>query len=126
MRTSVLFLSLLLLPFVSSPTRADILIAPINCQAVVSRHNPTNLAADSLSSLSVGNGHLATTVDVTGLQSFPEAYRNGVPLTTMSDWGWHSFPNTDSLTEAETQRIFRLQIYDNILFLPNNQETFFA
>ncbi|MCR5181051.1 MAG: hypothetical protein K6C30_07535 [Bacteroidaceae bacterium] len=99
-------MSLLLLPFVSSPTRADIPIAPINRQAVVSRHNPTNLTADSLSSLSVGNGHLATTVDVTGLQSFPEAYRNGVPLTTMSDWGWHRFPNTDSLTEAETQRTF--------------------
>src|SRR5574344_14452 len=24
----------------------------------------------------------------------------------MSDWGWHSFPNTENLTEAETQKAF--------------------
>lgn len=48
---------------------------------------------DTLSSLTVGNGHFAMTVDGTGLQTFPEYYRGGVPLGTMSDWGWHSFPN---------------------------------
>jgi len=46
-----------------------------------------------LGSLSVGNGEFAFTVDVTGLQSFPEYYENGISLGTQSQWGWHSLPN---------------------------------
>ena len=80
---------------------------PIDRKAVVSRNHPIINAADPLAALSVGNGHFATTVDVTGMQSFPEEYKDGVPLTAMSDWGWHKFPNTENLTEAETQRTFR-------------------
>jgi hypothetical protein len=48
--------------------------------------------------LSVGNGDFAFTVDVTGLQTFGDLYHDkGVPLETLSDWAWHSFPNTDHL-----------------------------
>ena len=65
----------------------------IDRKAVVTRHNPHITSIDSLASLTVGNGGFAFTVDATGLQTFPEKYRNGVPLGTMSDWGWHSFPN---------------------------------
>ncbi len=79
---------------------------PINRQAVVSRNNPVITKADPLASLSVGNGHFATTVDVTGLQSYPADYKTGVPLNSMSDWGWHAFENTDNLTEAETQKAY--------------------
>jgi hypothetical protein len=53
-----------------------------------------NTKADPLAALSVGNGRFAFTVDVTGLQSFPEAYDKGVPLGTESEWGWHSFVDT--------------------------------
>jgi hypothetical protein len=66
---------------------------PIDRKALVTRHNVTNNAFDTLASLSVGNGEFAFTVDATGLQTFPEMYRNGVPLGTQSQWGWHSFPN---------------------------------
>jgi hypothetical protein len=55
-----------------------------------------------LSALSVGNGHFAFTVDVTGLQSFPEYYDKGIPLGTQSDWGWHSFPDTSHYTFEES------------------------
>ena len=65
-------------------------------------------SADPLSSLSVGNGHFVTTVDVTGLQSYPFDYKDGVPLCAMSDWGWHSFPNEDSLKVEETYRTMDL------------------
>lgn len=65
----------------------------IDRKAVVTRHNPHITSIDSLASLTVGNGGFAFTVDATGLQTFPEKYSNGVPLGTMSDWGWHSFPN---------------------------------
>ena len=65
----------------------------IDRHALVTRNNPEVTAMDSLSSLSVGNGEFAYTVDATGLQTFPEVYKNGVPLGTQSQWGWHSFGN---------------------------------
>ena len=82
--------------------------AEINRQAVVTRNNPIITQADPLASLTVGNGHFATTVDVTGLQSFPFEYEAGVPLTAMSDWGWHKFENTNGLTPAESEKSFDL------------------
>ena len=80
----------------------------IDRQTVVSRNNPVITEADPLASLSVGNGHFATTVDVTGLQSFPFEYRGGVPLTAMSDWGWHKFENTEGLTPSDSEKDFDL------------------
>lgn len=76
----------------------------IDRQKVVGRNNPHVTAADKLSSLTVGNGHFCTTVDVTGLQSFPRDYEEGVPLCAMSDWGWHSYPNTEDLKPEDSQR----------------------
>ncbi|MDE6637032.1 MAG: hypothetical protein K2K32_02205, partial [Muribaculaceae bacterium] len=70
--------------------------------ALVSRNNPHITAIDTMASLTVGNGHFAFTADITGLQTFPEVYSNGVPLGTMSDWGWHSFPNTEDFKFEET------------------------
>ncbi|MDE6193619.1 MAG: hypothetical protein K2M83_06520 [Muribaculaceae bacterium] len=70
--------------------------------ALVSRNNPHITAIDTMASLTVGNGRFAFTADVTGLQTFPETYTNGVPLGTMSDWGWHSFPNTEDYRFEET------------------------
>ena len=80
--------------------------ASIDRHAVVNRNNPVITKVDPLASLSVGNGHFATTVDVTGLQSYPQDYKNGVPLCTMSDWGWHQFPNTKHLTPTESEKAY--------------------
>jgi len=79
----------------------------IDREKVVRRNNPHVTSLDSLSSLTVGNGGFAFTVDGTGLQTFPERYSKGVPLGTMSDWGWHSFPNTEGYRAEEA-----LQTYD--------------
>lgn len=68
----------------------------IDRYALVSRHNIENSVIDSLNSLSVGNGEFAFTVDITGLQTFPEFYAKGVPLGTMSNWGWHTGENPES------------------------------
>ncbi len=73
----------------------------IDRHAVVRRNNPVVERLDRLSSLTVGNGGFAFTVDATGLQTFPEYYESGVPLGTMSDWGWHSFPNTENYRAEE-------------------------
>lgn len=90
--------TLILLIFVVFSIKAQ----KIDRRAVVERHNVTVTKFDTLASLSVGNGHFAFTVDATGLQSFPEYYAKGVPLGTQSDWGWHSFPNTENYKFEET------------------------
>jgi hypothetical protein len=81
--------------------------APINRRALVTRHNPAIREIDKLSPLTIGNGKFAFTADVTGLQSFPEEYEAGIPLSTQSEWGWHSFPNPQGYELADA-----LQNYD--------------
>lgn len=76
----------------------------IDRKSVLERNNPKVTNADPLNALSVGNGHFATTVDVTGMQSYPQNYMQGVPLCSMSDWGWHSFQNTENLKHEETEK----------------------
>src|SRR5690349_3366773 len=81
---------------------------PINRQALVTRHHVINKVNDSLSSLSVGNGQFCFTVDGTGLQSFPESYAKGVPLGTESEWGWHSYPNTQNFRFEESLKSYKI------------------
>ena len=80
--------------------------ASIDREAVLFRNSPLITESDSLTSLTVGNGHFATTVDVTGLQTYVEDYKNGIPLNAMSDWGWHSFPNKENLKPEESEKAF--------------------
>ncbi len=83
--------------------------AKIDRYALVSRHYVKVHDFDSLSSLSVGNGSFAFTVDATGLQTFPENYENGISLGTMSDWGWHSFPNNGNYQLEESYMYFDVE-----------------
>jgi len=76
----------------------------INREEVVRRHKVNVTAIDSLSSLTVGNGKFAFTVDFTGLQSFPALFERGIPLGTESEWGWHSYPNINGYTFDESLR----------------------
>lgn len=80
----------------------------IDRRALVQRHTVLIDQFDSLASLSVGNGGFAFTVDVTGLQSFPEAYAKGVPLGTESDWGWHSFSNVHHYRFTDALKTYEL------------------
>jgi protein-glucosylgalactosylhydroxylysine glucosidase len=68
---------------------------PIDREALVKRHNPVATKLDPLSPFTVGNGDFAFTADITGLQTFADPYDKGIPLHTQSQWGWHSFPNTE-------------------------------
>lgn len=76
--------------------------APIDRVSLVERNCPQVTSMDSLASLSVGNGEFAFTTDATGLQTFPDFYKRGVPLGTQSQWGWHSFANPEHLKPEET------------------------
>ncbi len=74
----------------------------IDRRALVCRHIPSVSSADSLFPFSVGNGEFAFTADITGLQTFPEFYRNGISLCTMSQWGWHSVANPNHYALDQT------------------------
>ncbi|MDQ6610471.1 MAG: hypothetical protein M3Y85_11700, partial [Bacteroidota bacterium] len=76
------------------------------------RHNVVITKADSLSSLTVGNGRFAFTVDVTGLQTFPLEYSHGVSLGTQSEWGWHSFIDTAAYKREEALKTYHLNKRD--------------
>ncbi|MBS1663030.1 MAG: hypothetical protein JST68_18445, partial [Bacteroidetes bacterium] len=84
-----------------SKASPDELRPQIDRKALVGRHNVVNTRVDTMGSLTVGNGAFAFTVDVTGLQSFPEVYARGVPLGTESEWGWHSFRDTSGFRFEE-------------------------
>lgn len=97
----ILILSLLALHFsLFTPSIASANGA-IDRHSLVLRNNPVVSTLDTLQSLSVGNGRFAVTVDATGMQTFPEYYSGGVALGTQSEWGWHSFPNTEGYREEE-------------------------
>ncbi len=74
----------------------------IDRKALVTRHNVVLEKVDALSPLSVGNGRFVFNADITGLQTFPDSYRKGIPLTTMAEWGWHCFPNTEQYKLEQT------------------------
>lgn len=83
-------------PSESATTPAD----AIDRKALVRRHNVRQENLDPQSPVSVGNGEFAFTVDLTGLQSLPDAYpvgaRDDLPpgtlLGTQAQWGWHASP----------------------------------
>jgi len=83
--------------------------APIDREALVTRNNPQVNSFDSLASFTVGNGEFAFTVDATGLQTFPDKYKQGVPLGTQSQWGWHSFPNPNNFLHSETLKNYNFR-----------------
>ncbi len=84
-------------------------VGKIDRHSLVTRHNVTLSSFDTLASLSVGNGKFAYTVDATGLQTFPELYKNGVSLGTMSEWGWHSFPNIENYRLEESYKYYEVE-----------------
>lgn len=65
----------------------------IDRKSLVHRHFPVLTKPDPLSPFTVGNGEFAFTTDVTGLQTFPDFYAKGIPLCTLSNWGWHTIPD---------------------------------
>lgn len=66
----------------------------INRKELILSHNPVLTSINMESPLTVGNGELCFTADVTGLQTLYEDYKNNhVPLCTMSQWGWHVKPD---------------------------------
>ncbi len=94
---------LLLLLALVGPASASASAAPIDRQAVVTRHNVHTTRIDPEAALTLGNGDFAFSVDVTGLQGLERIYHdNGLPLETRTTWAWHTFPNTGGHTFDDT------------------------
>ncbi len=72
----------------------------IDRQSLVQRHNVQFTATGLLNVLTVGNGNFAFGADITGLQTFPDDYKHGIPLSTMSHWGWYTRKNPHDWTNA--------------------------
>jgi len=105
------------------PARAGDL--PMDRESLVRRHEVALDRLDIESPLTVGNGEFAFTADITGLQTFPEAYINTIPLGTLAQWGWHTAPNPERWSIerfrfAEFESHGRRVGYADI---PNNQRT---
>ncbi|MCC9135588.1 hypothetical protein ACFSKU_13235 [Pontibacter silvestris] len=98
------FALLLLLGCSATDSTIGTLPEKIDRYGLVTRHNITLTEPDTLASLSVGNGDFAYTVDISGLQSYPEYYENGVSLGTQSQWGWHSVPTDQNYTLEDVAR----------------------
>jgi hypothetical protein len=80
---------------------------PIDRHALVTRHNVVLTAADVHSPLSVGNGEFAFTADITGLQTFEDEFNRGIPLSTMSQWGFHTMPSPQGFTLEDFPRTMK-------------------
>ena len=97
----------------------------IDRHALVTRHNVVLRQFDVENPLSVGNGEFAFTADATGLQTFPDAFTNTIPLGTLSQWGWHTIPNTNGWSIEKFQfkefDVFGRKVgYANV---PDNRQT---
>ncbi len=105
----------------SSGASASQTDAPIDRQALVTRHNPVIRKVDVDAPLTVGNGGFAFTADITGLQTFADHYhRWGVPTETQSRWCWVSDPNTNNYKLAEASRDFT-NAAGQVVSLPTKQ-----
>jgi len=88
---------------------------------LVSRHNPVFTKANTESPLSIGNGEFAFTADITGLQSFPDAYEDKIPLTTQSQWGWHTIPAPPDM-DTKSLRMEMFDTYGSEVGYPTSSE----
>ncbi len=98
----VFFVMLLFMPACDSRSPDPSESKKIDRYSLARRHNVSLTKFDAFAPLSVGNGKFTFTADLTGLQSFPSVYEKGIPLTTMAEWGWHSFANTEKYKLQDT------------------------
>lgn len=78
----------------------------INRNELIKRHNPVLNRIDTSSPLSVGNGELVFTADITGMQTFYDVYeKESMPLCTMTQWGWHTTPVSENKYECSRHEL---------------------
>lgn len=87
--------------------------AAVDREAVVERHRPRSTQVRPRWPFQIGNGRIAFTADVTGLQTYPDAYphrygsQTGTLLGTMAQWGWHTIPPPRPYELSEAERVYQ-------------------
>ena len=115
---SFIFLIVFLYCLIVIPGQQD----KIDRYNLVNRHNPINKTVDAWSPFTVGNGGFAFTVDITGLQTFPDYYyKNGIPLQIISDWGWHTFANPKGYILEDAFKYY--DVHGRKVGYPSNQDS---
>lgn len=102
MKRSIVFFCLLACVAAAGCSRRE----AINRKQLVERHNISVTVPDSLNPLSLGNGSFAFTADITGLQTFPGKYENGIELGTMAEWAWHTDPNPEGYSLDDVKKLY--------------------
>lgn len=103
-----LFLFISIISFIISVGAGCNKNSNIDRLSLVTRHNIEISQIDSLNSLSVGNGEFVFTTDITGLQTFPKYYAKGIPLGTMSNWGWHTGENPAGFKLSDVYKTYEV------------------
>ena len=121
MRPMTSFCRGVLIAWIAASALAGAAAEPINRRALVTRHNVVHRSAAPEHFLQVGNGEFAYAFDVTGMQTLDRAFEHPIPLHTMSNWGWRSFPNEASLTYDQTLSDYR--VGDRVVTYADKQST---
>lgn len=108
---------------ISTVVASSAIPGPIDREAVVRRHCPELRAIDLNAPFTVGNGGFAFTADITGLQTFADAYyHGGIPLETLARWCWTEDPNPDGYKLEDASRDY-VRADGGILRLPTEMGT---
>lgn len=87
---------------VSSLVKAEPERERIDRHALVTRHDMKFDRYMPQSPGALGNGEFAFNFDITGLQTFPSEAAGHIPLGTMAQWGWHTFPSSKKFRYEQT------------------------
>lgn len=96
---------------------------PIDREALVRRNSPELHSVDLNAPFTIGNGGFAFTADITGLQTFGDAYyRGGIPLETLARWCWarDSNPHAYALEDASIDYV---QADGSVVRLPTRMDS---
>lgn len=88
-------------------------ISMIDRKKLIGSHDPVLTAPDETSPLTIGNGELAFTADVTGMQTLYDEYKV-LPLCTMSQWGWHTKPADGARRTYTLDELEMTEYYDSM------------
>lgn len=98
-RTFTRYVSTSLVLLLVGPAVAE---SPIDRQRLVERHTIVVDRYMPESPVQLGNGEFAFALDFTGLQTFPSEAPGHIPLGCMTQWSWHTMPESKRYRYEDT------------------------
>lgn len=75
----------------------------INREGLIRKYNPAYSEINTNAPLTVGNGTLAFTADVTGLQSLYDEYETSMPVLTMASFAWNCYKEAENVSLSDSE-----------------------